>query len=119
MREIADTLRAAGRKPYEIPVGASTPLGALGYVQAMVELLDQMPAPDVILHSTSSGGTQAGLIAACRLLALPTRVVGISADDPVVSIQAQVRTIRRRDSRESSTSTSLPDRCSRAGRPSR
>jgi L-cysteate sulfo-lyase len=93
MHEIAASLRAAGRRPFEIPIGASTPLGALGYVQAIVELLDQMPAPDVIVHSTSSGGTQAGIIAACRLLGLSTRVVGISADDPAVSIQAQIRTI--------------------------
>src|SRR2546428_3475386 len=87
MREIADRLRADGRKPFEIPVGASTPLGALGYVLAVAELLDQIPAPDVIVHSTSSGGTQAGLVAGCRLLGLATRIVGVSADDPAVSIQ--------------------------------
>ena len=93
MREIADRLRADGGRPFEIPIGASTPLGALGYVQAVVELLDQIPAPDVIVHATSSAGTQAGLVAACRLLDLPTRIIGISADDPAASIQTQVRTI--------------------------
>lgn len=91
MREIAERLRAEGRRPFEIPIGASTPLGALGYVQAVAELVGQMPAPDVIIHSTSSAGTQAGLVAGCRLLGLKTRVIGISADDPAVSIQAQVR----------------------------
>ena len=60
-----------GRKPFAIPIGASTPLGALGFVLAMAELVDQMPAPDVIVHATSSGGTQAGLVAGCRLLGLP------------------------------------------------
>jgi L-cysteate sulfo-lyase len=93
MDEVAASVRAAGRTPFVIPIGASTPLGALGYVQAMIELLDQMPAPDVIVHSTSSGGTQAGLVAACRLLGLPTRIVGISADDPAAAIQAEVRAI--------------------------
>jgi len=93
MREIADRLRREGRRPFEIPIGASTPLGALGFVQAMVELLDGMAAPDVIVHSTSSGGTQAGLVAACRLLGLPTRVVGISADDPAASMHERVRAI--------------------------
>jgi len=93
MDEVAANVRAAGRTPFVIPIGASTPLGALGYVHAMIELLDQMPAPDVIVHSTSSGGTQAGLVAACRLLSLPTRIVGISADDPATAIQAQVRAI--------------------------
>ena len=34
-----------------------------------------------------------GIVAACRLLDLPTRIIGISADDPAASIQTQVRTI--------------------------
>jgi D-cysteine desulfhydrase len=91
MREVADRLRSAGRRVFEIPVGGSTPLGALAYVHAMLELLEQIPPPDAIVHATSSGGTQAGLVAACRLLGLSTRVVGIAADGPAASIHAQVR----------------------------
>jgi 1-aminocyclopropane-1-carboxylate deaminase/D-cysteine desulfhydrase-like pyridoxal-dependent ACC family enzyme len=91
--ELADRLRAEGRKPYAIPVGASMPLGALGFVAAVAELLDQIPAPDVIVHATSSGGTQAGLVAGCRLLGLSTRVVGISADAKSAVLQAEVRAI--------------------------
>jgi 1-aminocyclopropane-1-carboxylate deaminase/D-cysteine desulfhydrase-like pyridoxal-dependent ACC family enzyme len=93
MREIAERERRAGRRPFEIPVGASTPLGALGFVNAVAELLDQMPAPDVIVHATSSGGTQAGLVAACRLLGLSTRILGISADDEASWLQLQVQGI--------------------------
>lgn len=93
MREIAERLRAEGRQPFVIPIGASTALGALGYVRAMLELHDQMPAPDVIVHASSSGGTQAGLVAAARLLRLPTRIVGISADDPAHTLQGTVRAI--------------------------
>ena len=91
MRTAADGLRKQGRKVFEIPIGGSTPLGSLAYLHAVLELLDQMPAPDVIVHATSSGGTQAGLVAACRLLGLSTRVVGIAADGPTAQIQAQVR----------------------------
>jgi len=91
--EIADRVRGEGRRPFAIPIGASTPLGALGYVLAVAELVDQMPAPDVIVVSTSSGGTQAGLVAGCRLLGLPTRIVGISADDTASALQAEVRAI--------------------------
>jgi D-cysteine desulfhydrase family pyridoxal phosphate-dependent enzyme len=92
MREAAERLTAAGRKVFEIPIGGSTPLGSLAYLHAIVELLEQMPAPDAIVHATSSGGTQAGLVAACRLLGLSTRVVGIAADGPTQQIQAQIRT---------------------------
>jgi len=91
--EIADRLRADGRRPFAIPIGASTPLGALAFALAVAELLDQMPPPDVIIHATSSGGTQAGLVAGCRLLGARTRVVGISADETAASLQSQVRSI--------------------------
>jgi L-cysteate sulfo-lyase len=88
-----DRLRRAGRTPYAIPLGASTPLGALGFVRAIDEMLAQGPPPDVIIHASSSGGTQAGLVAGCALHNLPTRVIGVSADDPAASISATVRSI--------------------------
>ena len=91
MREAATRLRSEGRRVFEIPIGGSTPLGSLAYLHAVVELLDQIQPPDVIVHATSSGGTQAGLLAACRLLGLPTRVVGIAADGPTQQIQSQIR----------------------------
>jgi D-cysteine desulfhydrase family pyridoxal phosphate-dependent enzyme len=90
MTQVAEQLRRQGRRPFVIPIGASTPLGALAFTRAVAELVDQMPPPDVIVHSTSSGGTQAGLVAGCRLLGLQTRVIGISADDPSESLQSQV-----------------------------
>ncbi len=55
--------------------------------------MDQMPAPYAIVHATSSGGTQAGLVAGARLLGLSTRIVGISADDSSSSLQAQIHAI--------------------------
>jgi 1-aminocyclopropane-1-carboxylate deaminase/D-cysteine desulfhydrase-like pyridoxal-dependent ACC family enzyme len=82
MRAAADRLRAEGRHPYEIPLGASTALGAMAFARAMAELAAQGPAPDVIVHASSSGGTQAGLVAGGALLGRPTRVLGISADEP-------------------------------------
>jgi 1-aminocyclopropane-1-carboxylate deaminase/D-cysteine desulfhydrase-like pyridoxal-dependent ACC family enzyme len=94
MEEIARRLRADGLHPVVIPLGASTPLGALGFVRAAGELAGQMPqAPDYIFHSSSSGGTQAGLVAGCALHGLGTRVVGISADEPAAAIQATVASI--------------------------
>jgi len=93
MARLAEALRREGGRPYEIPLGASTPLGALGFVRAVGEMAQQGIVPDVIVHSTSSGGTQAGLVAGCTLHGLPTRVVGISADDPADAIGATVRDI--------------------------
>ena len=93
MARIADGLRREGRRPYEIPLGASTPLGALGFARAVGEMVQQGVAPDVIVHATSSGGTQAGLVAGCALHGLPTRVLGISADDPADAIRGTVRAV--------------------------
>lgn len=86
-------LQSEGRTPYLVPLGASTSCGALGFVRAVGEMLDQGPAPDVIVHAASSGGTHAGLIVGCALHGLATRVIGISADDPSAEIQAQVHSI--------------------------
>ena len=91
MQEAADELRAQGRQPFVIPLGASTPHGAAAYAAAIGEILAQMDPPDVIVLSTSSGGTQAGLIAGCVLHGLPTRIIGISADDPAAVIAGEIR----------------------------
>jgi 1-aminocyclopropane-1-carboxylate deaminase/D-cysteine desulfhydrase-like pyridoxal-dependent ACC family enzyme len=94
MEAAAGRTRAAGGRPYVIPIGASTPLGAAAFVDAISELRDQVPAaPDVIVHSTSSGGTQAGLLAGCALHAMSTRVIGISADEPASALSAEIRKI--------------------------
>jgi 1-aminocyclopropane-1-carboxylate deaminase/D-cysteine desulfhydrase-like pyridoxal-dependent ACC family enzyme len=96
MREVAERLRRDGRVPYEVPLGASTPLGAAAFARAVGELVAQLPhgvVPDVIIHASSSGGTQAGLTAGCALHAMPTQVLGVSADDPASAIEAEVRRI--------------------------
>ncbi|HTI39954.1 MAG TPA: pyridoxal-phosphate dependent enzyme [Vicinamibacterales bacterium] len=90
MQLAADECAASGRRPFVIPLGASTPLGAAAYALAVGELLRQVAAPDLIVHATSSGGTQAGLVAGCRLHGIATRIVGISADDRSSDIQAEV-----------------------------
>jgi 1-aminocyclopropane-1-carboxylate deaminase/D-cysteine desulfhydrase-like pyridoxal-dependent ACC family enzyme len=90
MRRIADELRARGGTPYEIPLGASTPLGALGIARGVGELARQGVSPDVIVHASSSGGTQAGLLIGCALFGIDARVIGVSADDPSGAIRDKV-----------------------------
>jgi L-cysteate sulfo-lyase len=87
MNRVATAHAATGRKPVIIPLGASTPLGAMAVARGVGEMVAQGVTPDVIIHATSSGGTQAGLIAGCALYSPQTRVIGISADDPAASIR--------------------------------
>jgi 1-aminocyclopropane-1-carboxylate deaminase/D-cysteine desulfhydrase-like pyridoxal-dependent ACC family enzyme len=93
VRYVLERLERAGRKAYHVPLGASTSLGALGFVAAVGELLEQGPAPDVIVHASSSGGTQAGLVVGVVLNGARTRVLGVSADDPATEIGSVVRNV--------------------------
>ncbi|MDQ3997120.1 MAG: pyridoxal-phosphate dependent enzyme [Gemmatimonadota bacterium] len=93
MERAAERLRREGRVPCVIPLGASTPRGALAYARAVGEMLRQVPAPDAIVHACSSGGTQAGLLAGCALNGLSTRVIGVSADDPASNVADAVARI--------------------------
>jgi 1-aminocyclopropane-1-carboxylate deaminase/D-cysteine desulfhydrase-like pyridoxal-dependent ACC family enzyme len=93
MERAAKRLRGEGRVPCVIPLGASTPRGAMGYARAVGEMMRQIPAPDVIVHACSSGGTQAGLLAGCALNGLTTRVIGVSADDPAGEVADRVSQI--------------------------
>ena len=91
MEALAERLRGEGRRPYVVPLGASTPLGALGYADAVAELLAQGVRPDVIVHACSSGGTQAGILAGSALHRLNVEVIGVSADDPAPQVVGAVR----------------------------
>lgn len=93
MEQVAGELRARGKRPFVIPLGASTPHGAAAYAKAIGELSAQIPAPDAIVLSTSSGGTHAGVVAGCVLHGLATRVIGVSADDPSASIASAIGSI--------------------------
>jgi D-cysteine desulfhydrase len=93
MERAAERFRQAGRRPAIVPLGASTPEGALGYLAAVGEMIAQGLRPDVIVHASSSGGTSAGILSGIVLHDLPTRVIGISADDPPAAVGAQVRSI--------------------------
>ena len=90
METAAADLRAAGRKPFIVPLGASTATGAMGFAQGVAEIAAAGVKPTVIIHSTSSGGTQAGLIAGCALVGIRARVIGISADDPAESLSGTI-----------------------------
>lgn len=98
METVAEELKALGRRPLVVPLGASTPMGALGYTRAAVEVNDQLqgvgsrplerpgageegPGRTWIFVSASSCGTLAGLALGFTLLGRDEiRLVGISAD---------------------------------------
>lgn len=70
----AERQRRMGHTPFPIPVGGASPLGALGYVRAARELLEQAPDVDVVVTADGTGGTHAGLVAG---LGDASRVLGV------------------------------------------
>ncbi len=56
-------LAEAGRRPYAMPIGGASTVGALGYARAAVELAAQDPDFDLVVVADGSGGTHAGLVA--------------------------------------------------------
>jgi D-cysteine desulfhydrase family pyridoxal phosphate-dependent enzyme len=97
MEEVADEEKAAGRHPYPVPLGGSTPLGAAAYALAMVELKEQMEANnlsfDRIIFASSSGGTQAGLVVGAGMTGFRGEVSGISVDEDLETLRSTVARI--------------------------
>lgn len=81
MEELAEALRSDGRRPYIIPGGGSNAIGALGYVNAALELVAQANERglriDRVVHATGSAGTQAGLVAGLAAMNSGIPVLGI------------------------------------------
>jgi D-cysteine desulfhydrase family pyridoxal phosphate-dependent enzyme len=78
--DVTRRAEALGAKAYQLPVGGATPIGALAYVHAADELLQQLPqVPDWIVLADGSGGTHAGLLAG---LPAGVRVLGIDVSRP-------------------------------------
>jgi D-cysteine desulfhydrase len=95
MAAAAERIRAGGGRALVVPLGASTPLGSLGYAIAAVELarqLETLPAVERtwIFVSASSCGTLAGLLLGLSLLARrDVRLVGVSADTPADEMRSE------------------------------
>ena len=97
MDRIADELRAAGHKPYLVPVGGSVPLGTLGYVDCAEEVFGQAKAAGVkidrVICTAGSGGTVAGMLLGTMLYGDGASVTGIAVcDDPFEEITAELVT---------------------------
>ena len=79
-------LTSQGKKVYHMPVGGSTSLGALGYVDAFSEIMaDQSQLGvkfDAVIHASSSAGTQAGLVVGRAVSDWRGSIIGVSVAKP-------------------------------------
>ncbi len=96
MDRLAGELTASGRSVYVIPGGASSPIGTMGYVEAVREIARQQDdlgvTFDWIVCATGSGGTQVGLLVGKALLSLAARVQAFAVR-PLEDVDARRRDI--------------------------
>ncbi len=84
MERVFQQLTTAGEVPYLIPTGGSVPIGALGYVAFVLELLNQLLAigesPTRLYFPTGSQGTQAGIVVGARCFHAPFVPIGVAVE---------------------------------------
>jgi D-cysteine desulfhydrase len=95
----AAALSSSGHRPYLIPRGGASGLGAIGYALAAFELQEQLAAIGVaavrVVVAVGSGGTLAGLVAGNVLLGRPWTLVGGSVSRPVEDAAPRVLALAR------------------------
>jgi D-cysteine desulfhydrase len=109
---VTGELRAAGRHPYPVPRGGATPLGALGYVRASLELAAQLAdmdePPSGLWLATGSCGTQAGLVAGAAVTGAGYQVVGVTVSRPAGEAAGRVRELAAAAAALAGTGPDLP-----------
>ena len=84
LEQLTKNLESNNKKCYIIPYGGSNITGALGFVNAVKELKEQLTTQnldiDYIFFASSSGGMQAGLTLGIELYKLNTQLVPINID---------------------------------------
>ena len=93
LEHIVASLKRQGETVYVMHPGGSNSIGALSYVSAFHEILDFSHRSGIhfshVIHSTSSAGTQAGLVVGQCIINYETQIIGISA-----SLKASAQTER-------------------------
>jgi L-cysteate sulfo-lyase len=87
MHEVADELTASGKTPYVLE-SSLHPLSVVAYVNALLELLEQLPSAPTRIYVTSEGAALGGLLLGIKLLQLPWTVRGLAwrpTDEDAVS----------------------------------
>lgn len=95
LESMAVDLREQGRRPYVVPYGVTSALGAMGYAVMVWELLEQCTAlgikPTYVVLASGSGGTQAGIVSMLAALQRDIRCIGIDVDAQAVRVESDVK----------------------------
>ena len=96
LEHVVASLKTQGKDVYVMHPGGSNSIGALSYVSAFHEIIDFSHRSGIhfshVIHSTSSAGTQAGLVVGQCISSYDTQIIGISA-----SLKASAQSERVRE----------------------
>jgi L-cysteate sulfo-lyase len=94
IKELAQSVRARGGRPFIVPYGVSNAMGAVAYASTVIEIAQQLGSqgiePTAITHPSGSGGSQAGLVLGVSACLMKTDVVGIDIDAEPERVCAEV-----------------------------
>ncbi len=115
-RTIAAVIALALRhRPYFLPAGGSSPVGALGGTEIALELAAQVERgeieePSYVVTAVGSGGTAAGLLLGLALAGLRTRVLAVVVNDTLrLDSKALLRLARRSETLLRRRGAALPE----------
>ena len=86
LEELATRIEAQGYRPYVIPVGGSSALGALGYVESALEIAQQCEGAvelSSVVVASGSAGTHAGLAVGLEQLMPGAELIGVTVSRKV------------------------------------
>jgi 1-aminocyclopropane-1-carboxylate deaminase/D-cysteine desulfhydrase-like pyridoxal-dependent ACC family enzyme len=89
------------RDTYFVPLGGSSALGSLGFVDAAKEVAARVatgsiPEPDAVVVAMGSGGTAAGLAVGFEAIGMRTRVIGVAVSPPARVLGAMARRLAKK-----------------------
>lgn len=97
MADLARDYAEQGKRAYVIPEGGSNALGAMGYIAAIEELVEQMARLsldfDIIVSAVGSGGTLAGMLIGQRIHELKAEICGINVCDDAEFFRRRIAAI--------------------------
>jgi len=103
-----------GRFPQLIPPGGSSPLGVVGFVNAALELREQiacgdLPEPEYIYVAAGTMGTAAGLTLGLRVAGINSQVVSVRiTNEKLVNIKGMIKLISEANSLLCSLDSTFP-----------
>ncbi|MTH48768.1 D-cysteine desulfhydrase [Intestinirhabdus alba] len=86
LTDLATRVEAQGFRPYVIPVGGSSPLGAMGYVESAQEIARQCEGAvslSSVVVASGSAGTHAGLAVGLEQLMPDVELIGVTVSRTV------------------------------------